>query len=134
MNALQQARLVVISRDLGACIVCHEKLEEIHHRYRRGMGGTSDPDVNTVPNLLGLCRTHHREAESFRDDARDRTGICIPSVDLAPVTPVLTFDGWQLPTVGGTWLRVGAAHSCRNTHEARLLAGWQGLLPKGTTP
>ncbi len=133
-SLLEEARRTVIARDAGVCMVCQHQYQEIHHRYRRGMGGTTDPAVNTPENLICLCRLHHRHAESFRTEARERTGLCIPSIDLAAVTPVLTWYGWQLPTAGGTWLRVGAAYACRNTTEARQFAAWQGLLPKEDLP
>lgn len=126
---LQEARLIVLERDAGTCVCCHHRTTTVHHRYRRGMGGTTDHRVNTPPNMVAVCDPDHLRAESLRLDSRDRTGLCIPNVDLAPTTPILTFSGWQLPTMGGTWLPICGTYAATNHAEAKLIAGWQGLIP-----
>ena len=45
------------SHDWIACEVCGGEAVDIHHIFRRGMGGTSEPD--TIENLMALCRSCH---------------------------------------------------------------------------
>lgn len=39
------------------CEVCEKTAVDIHHIYRRGMGGNSDADE--ISNLMALCRHCH---------------------------------------------------------------------------
>lgn len=39
---------------------------DVHHRQPRGLGGSSDPAINAVSNLVLLCRPCHAEIESAR--------------------------------------------------------------------
>jgi hypothetical protein len=41
------------------CEVCASRAVDIHHIYRRGMGGSTDKDV--IENLMALCRECHVE-------------------------------------------------------------------------
>lgn len=45
--------------DFMPCEICGQKLNDIHHIERRGMGGTRKPDV--IGNLMGLCRVCHTD-------------------------------------------------------------------------
>ena len=45
--------------DTPLCEVCGKVAVDIHHIYRRGMGGSKDKDV--VRNLMALCRACHDE-------------------------------------------------------------------------
>ena len=42
----------------------------VHHRRPRGMGGSSDPEIHALENLVVLCEGHHREVHAHPDDAR----------------------------------------------------------------
>jgi hypothetical protein len=125
---LADTRLTVIDRDGNSCVRCGRKREEIHHRYRRGMGGSTDPMIHNPANLICLCAEHHQSAESKRTKAREVEGLCVPTLDRAPVTPVLTLTGWRLPTVAGTWLQVCQTYQASNVDDAMMTAWRIGLI------
>lgn len=124
-----EARAVVFHRDNGLCVVCGMQADEWHHRYRRGMGGTSDPQINSPANGLALCMHHHREAESLRRDVAGPYGLCVPNLPAAFLTPVRTWHGWALPTAGGTWLGICPPWAVSTWEGAQTLAFHHGLLP-----
>lgn len=64
-------RQAVINRARGRCERCGHPGVHIHHRKPRGMGGTSDPAINTAPNLVFLCLTCHEYVERNRTHAYD---------------------------------------------------------------
>lgn len=43
--------------DFIGCEVCGARAVDIHHIYRRGMGGTKKSDQ--IENLIALCRSCH---------------------------------------------------------------------------
>jgi len=45
--------------DFIPCEICMAKAVDIHHIEARGMGGTSDPKINEIGNLMALCRSCH---------------------------------------------------------------------------
>jgi hypothetical protein len=97
----RKVRAAVLARDNEACVCCGQNVTyipySIHHRKPRQMGGTNDPRINGMANLLTLCGTGttgcHGYIESHRDEARE-TGYLLRSVEDAPTTPVLAFVGW----------------------------------------
>lgn len=129
MKLTEQDRDVVIGRDSGLCVVCGDRFEEIHHRYRRGMGGSSDPESNSPANLLCLCRIHHREAESRRADVSAPLGLCVPNLGAAFLTPVRSFQWWELLTAGGTALPLAYPGRWQHCDQARSFCYANGLLP-----
>jgi hypothetical protein len=131
MSTLTAAYRVVDHRDGGVCVWCGNRAAEHHHRYRRGMGGSSDPQINDPRNLLSACAFHHRLTESQRTVARDITGWCVPTLGQAFTTPVLTLWGWRLPTAGGTWLPIGPKYTATSCAEAEQLARRLGLITEG---
>ena len=42
------------------CEICGVPANDIHHIQSRGMGGTSK-DLDTIENLMALCRNHHNQ-------------------------------------------------------------------------
>jgi hypothetical protein len=94
------------------------------------MGGTTDPMVNDPRNLISACGFHHRHTESQRTEARDVTGWCVPTLQQAFTTPVLTLNGWQLPTAGGTWLPIGPRYAATSCGEAEQIARRLGLYER----
>lgn len=126
---LDEGRQIAIHRDGGVCVICCQGFDEVHHRYRRGMGGSKDPDIHSPVNLLCLCRHHHAEAESLRTDVAAPNGLCVPNLPEAFLSPVRTYLGWALPTVGGTWLPLCAHHQATDTAGARSIAYRLGVLP-----
>jgi hypothetical protein len=130
--ALVDTRRIVIDRDGNSCVRCGRKREEIHHRYRRGMGGSTHPLIHSPANLLCLCSEHHRQAESLRRQSAEITGLCVPTLAAAFITPVLTTRGWSLPTLGGTWLPICPGYQAPNVDTAQHLGIRYGLIG-GTT-
>lgn len=45
---------------------CYRYVDEVHHIEPRGMGGTRKPP--DPKKLIGLCRTHHEQAEGLRGE------------------------------------------------------------------
>jgi hypothetical protein len=129
MKLTPEQRDVVIGRDGAACVACGSRFQEIHHRYRRGMGGSSDPEINSPANLLCLCSFHHAQAESQRTDAASVFGYCVPNLPAAFLTPVRTWQGWQLLTGMGTVLCLGPGYLFCDVEEARTFARLHALLP-----
>lgn len=70
---------VVWLRDQSRCFRCSVQLHRgqggysIHHRIRRGMGGSKDPTRNQPPNLILLCGSGtdgcHGWVEQHRQEA-----------------------------------------------------------------
>lgn len=64
---------IVNERDQGSCVKCQAGATDIHHRTPRGMGGTSDPEINYgLAGLVSLCRpchghVHANPAESYKN-------------------------------------------------------------------
>ena len=51
------------------CELCGWHGEQIHHRKARHMGGTSDPEINALSNLVHWCHACHAMVESRRAKA-----------------------------------------------------------------
>jgi hypothetical protein len=127
--SLVDARQTVIHRDGGVCVACGQRFEEIHHRFRRGMGGSKHPDIHSPANLLSLCGSHHRQAESLRTDVSAVNGWCVPTLAASFLTPVLTIAGWFVLNDRGTVAWIGSTHAFPHAEAARSAAHFQGLLP-----
>ncbi len=54
-----RTRKLIQSRADNACEICRKPMTDIHHRQRKGMGGTSSLVIHNPENLIGLCRWHH---------------------------------------------------------------------------
>lgn len=126
---LPDARQTVANRDGGACLVCGHRYEQIHHRYRRGMGGSKAAEINSPANLMALCADHHREAESLRTALSAPNGWCVPTLAHAFRVPVLTRIGWALLMDAGTMMPLAPGHTFRNADEAFQWAYAFGLIP-----
>lgn len=58
--AWEAVKLVVRERDSRTCLNCGHLGTDVHHRVRRGMGGTADPVIAFgLANLVLLCRECH---------------------------------------------------------------------------
>ena len=42
----------------------------VHHRKLKGAGGSRDPEIHALDNLVVLCDGHHREIHAHPDAAR----------------------------------------------------------------
>jgi len=41
------------------CEICNQRAVDIHHIERRGMGGTTNPEKDSIFNLIAVCRECH---------------------------------------------------------------------------
>lgn len=48
----------------------------VHHRKPKGAGGTSDPSIHDLSNLITLCDHHHREVHN-RPERSYRSGLLV---------------------------------------------------------
>lgn len=109
---LRTARRIVYQRDGGRCARCalsvHGIPSSVHHRRRRGMGGTHDPRSHDPRNLVLVCGTGttgcHGWIESHRGDAyvhgwliRSHDDLDTPLVDIAGRVIYLHADGTRTP-------------------------------------
>lgn len=73
MRIPKQTREQVYARDHRLCRRCGKQGDSIQHRIPRGMGGSKDPRINSLSNLVMLCgdgtRGCHGYVESHRDEA-----------------------------------------------------------------
>lgn len=106
-------RRTVGERAGGCCERCGKIITNeysIHHRKPRGMGGTSDPAVNSPANLVLLCGSAttpdgcHTAVERFRQSAITTGYIVTRTADPATI-PIKRHNGWFLLNHNGTMTR-----------------------------
>ena len=107
-------RQLVVDRDMRRCVRCGEPGQQIHHRKPRGMGGTSDPAINSPANLVLLCLACHAYIESHRADAYESGWLVRRWQDPAEVT------AWDLAGIEIEFHADGTA--------------LRGFIPRGLTP
>lgn len=79
-------RDAVYERDAFRCVFCTGGTSlQIHHRRPRGMGGSRDPQTNSLANLLLLCEDCHAWVESHREQALELGLLVRQGVDPASV-------------------------------------------------
>lgn len=98
-------RRLVATRAGGCCERCGKPITgsaySMHHRKPRGMGGTSDPAINSPANLVLLCGSAttpdgcHTTVEKFRKVALFMGFIVRQSADPEAV-PIKLIHGWFL--------------------------------------
>lgn len=96
----RQVRERVLARDGYRCARCGKHIgagpSSIQHRKARGMGGTTDPAINSPANLIVLCgdgvRGCHGWVESHREEAR-AAGWSVPQWGDPTTVPVTYWDG-----------------------------------------
>jgi hypothetical protein len=80
----------------GRCCRCGKDGYTIQHRTPRGLGGSKDPAINALTNLLWVCgdgtRGCHGHMESRRTEAYENGWLVRHGMDPAAV-PVLLWDG-----------------------------------------
>lgn len=112
-------RLEVLARDEGRCVRCGAHVADpldgtpwaqwsIQHRKPRGAGGTKDPAINAIENLIVLCgdgvRGCHGWVESNRVESR-RLGYSVPQWQDPAVVPVAHRTWvWAWPHPDGEWV------------------------------
>jgi hypothetical protein len=79
----------------------------VHHRRKKGMGGTALPDVHALPNLLALSHQAHnlRRPSAHLDVAwAEARGFTLPAWSIPRLTPVyLLCRKWVLLTATGDY-------------------------------
>ena len=125
---------IVDLRANGFCEFCCRPIGEIgwfsrQHRIPRGAGGSRDPKVNSVSNLIVLCGSAtssgcHLRAESQRHWAK-QVGLLLDRIQDPANAPVLYQLGWaRLDNEGGVhFLSEGEAekYSERMNRAAAIL-------------
>lgn len=113
----RKVRELVLARDGHACVCCGRSVigqpYSLQHRKPRGMGGTSNPAVNSPANLVTLCGlattpgSCHLAAEQRAPEMHAR-GYWLRSGESAELSPVMVFSPhgpgvmvWLAP--GGTY-------------------------------
>lgn len=86
----------MVARWQGRCCRCGQLGAEIQHRKPRRAGGTSDPAINALSNLILACSECHRHMESYRRDAL-KHGWLLHDGDDPQAVEVALWDGrWVL--------------------------------------
>lgn len=94
-------RATVLIRSGGCCERCGRSLAnipaDVHHRRPRGMGGTSDPEIDAPENQVVLDRECHGWVESNREQAIEH-GWLVPRRDPRHPreVPVFIAGDWYL--------------------------------------
>lgn len=89
--AWEAAKLLVHERDSETCLNCGHRGTDVHHRVRRGMGGTADPVIAFgLVNLTLLCRRDHLLAHRADKPEMADKGYRL--------------ETWQDPAVEPLWL------------------------------
>lgn len=108
-------RLLVYARAEERCEICgvYAYGGSVHHRHRRGMGGSKRPELAAASNLLLLCGSGvtgcHGVIEGNRDLAYDQ-GRLLRHIQIATEVPVLTRHGLVLlDNLGNYFPTEGAA-------------------------
>ncbi len=95
------ARRIVRQRDGHRCQMCGASVlnipSSVHHRRRRGMGGSAL--LERASNLVRLCGDGVRGCHGFVESNRTHAGEIgwlLGFLDNPESTPLLCFDGWHL--------------------------------------
>lgn len=107
----EDTRMTVYLRANGYCERCgvglNGKAVSIHHRRPRRMGGTSDPIINTVPNLLLVCGSGttgcHGWIESNRTAAYQSGWLLHSGQDPESIPAQIYGKGFRLLTSQGAY-------------------------------
>lgn len=102
----QETRQAVIARAFSRCERCGTVgAGNIHHRKPRGMGGSRDPGINSVCNLMLLCGSGttgcHGWVESHRQDAMAEGWLVPRTADPAGAPVKIWGIGWVKLTAAG---------------------------------
>lgn len=93
MDKWQQTRKRILERDNGICVRCGREAVDVHHRLRKGMGGTKKENINYgAGNLVSLCRDCHAYVHAHPRESY-RTGFLVASWDSPEGTQIVTKFG-----------------------------------------
>lgn len=103
-----KTKQLVRARSGGRCEFpgCRSRATDVHHRFERGVGGTSKPWINDVANLLHSCRHHNDWSSNQQPLEAELMGWRLRHFDLPTEVPVQTrhdpLPVW-LDNQGGWW-------------------------------
>ena len=111
--AWDRARQLTLARDGGRCVNCGRPAADVHHRVRRGMGGTDDPVIGFgLANLVSLDRRCHDLCHRLKhtpegSGMHDR-GLWLetwqnPALETVTVRSAAGLVRDLYPTAGGDW-------------------------------
>jgi hypothetical protein len=106
----EETRTAVFERAYYRCERCHGGPDvfgwSVHHRVPRGMGGSKNPMLHQMANLILLCGSGvsgcHGWVESYRDQARN-DGFLLQRVNSAEEIPFIDNEknAWLIDNEGG---------------------------------
>ena len=101
----EEARLLLMGRDHGLCVVCGLGGSDAHHRRSRRV---RDEHTHCLCNLVTLCRTDHSWAHLTANREQVKVGLVVSQWEPVPRrAPLLTHDAqWWQPLCTGQWIRV----------------------------
>jgi hypothetical protein len=98
------AKQLVLERDSYTCLHSGQAAVDVHHRVRRGMGGTADPVIAfSLVNLVSLSRASHNLAHKADDPEMALKGYRLETWQDPAMEPLMLFSesGWRSPV----WLK-----------------------------
>jgi hypothetical protein len=96
-----ETRQDVLERDGHQCAKCGERAGDVHHRRRRGTGGSSKPKIAFGwANLISLCRLCHSWVHASRAESLEM-GLVLEEHDVPAEVPVLHFIRGSLRLLDG---------------------------------
>jgi hypothetical protein len=98
------AKQLVRDRDSETCLNCGHAGTDVHHRVRRGMGGTADPVIAFgLANLALLCRPCHALAHKTDDPEMAAKGYRLETTADPAAEPLMLFS--EFGSGAPVWLK-----------------------------
>jgi hypothetical protein len=115
--AWDRAKRLTWDRDGGFCVACGRPADDVHHRQRRGMGGTDDPVIAFgLANLICVCRPCHDLCHRLKHTGRGRemraAGYWLETWEDPALTSVL------IASIHGSGMKVWLAADGEHLFEA----------------
>jgi hypothetical protein len=122
----EELRENVLARSGGVCECCGlERYESLHHRTPRGMGGSTDPALNSPANIVAVCGHGtagcHGKIEVSRAVATEY-GWLVPRGQDPGTAPILYRGVWCVLAPGG-WVETVAPRESFRLPDPRTWAG-----------
>lgn len=108
--AWEAAKQLVRDRDSETCLSCGRAGLDVHHRVRRGMGGTADPVIAFGrANLVLLCRPCHNLAHRTDDPEMAAKGYRLDTSQDPAAVPLLLCS--EQGSGAPAWLTPGGGYA-----------------------
>lgn len=110
---MRELRRAAYDREGGRCLVSGQPLGDrdgdtwhLHHRRPKSMGGTRRANEDTLPNVIAVMPSAHREIHAHPDRSRP-LGWLLPHTEEEPGRiPLRTWRGWRFLTDDGGYREV----------------------------